>query len=92
MKNCKYHIVRIVPQSNRGMQKTQNTTVRIAPKYYREIYLKKSTKFHTVRAIPKYNRKITERYQIVPLTHKYMTAHFLDLVQIGTGTSQKWRG
>jgi hypothetical protein len=45
MKNCKYHIVRIVPQSNRGMQKTQNTTVRIAPKYYREIYLKKSTKF-----------------------------------------------
>jgi hypothetical protein len=65
--------------------------VRTAPQSYIERDFKKPTKNHTVRTVPKYNRKITEIHQVVPLTHKYMTYHFPDLVEIDTGTYIKWR-
>jgi hypothetical protein len=39
----------------------------------------KNKKYHTVGT--KSNRKIVERGKLIPLTHKYMTAHFPGLVQ-----------
>ena len=49
----------------------------------------KNKKYHTVRTFPKSNRKIVERGKLIPLTHKYMTAHFPGLVQY---FNKKFRG
>jgi hypothetical protein len=38
-------------------------------------------KYHTVGTIPKSNIKVVERKKSISLTHKFMTAHFLGLVQ-----------
>ena len=39
-------------------------------------------KYHTDWTVPKYNRKIADATAIsIPLACKYMTAHFLGLVQ-----------
>jgi len=41
----------------------------------------KNKKYHTAGRFPKSNRKIVKEAKSIPLTHKYMTAHFPDLVQ-----------
>ena len=58
MKNCKYHIVRTVHQSNREMKKTQNTTLSEQFLNPIEILKQKNTKYHTVRTAPQSYREI----------------------------------
>jgi hypothetical protein len=41
----------------------------------------KTKQYHTVGTFQKYNRIIAEIVKSIPLTHKYMTAHFLVLEQ-----------
>jgi len=76
MKNYKYHIARTVPQSNREMKKNNKKTQNITPSEQFQNTIEKSQK----------------DAKSIPLIHKYMTAHFPDLVQIGTGTSKKVEG
>jgi len=40
-----------------------------------------NTKYQTVGTIPKSNRQIVDAKSI-PITHMYMTAHFICLVQV----------
>ena len=46
------------------------------------LYQSEKQKYDTVGTIPKSNIKIIERGKINTLTHKYMTAHWLDLVHV----------
>jgi len=41
----------------------------------------KNIRYHTVGTVPKSNRKSQKEETSTPLTHKYMTTHFLGLVQ-----------
>jgi len=43
---------------------------------------KKNTKNTTVGTVPKFNRGTVEtKTKLTPLTHKYMTTHFIGLIQ-----------
>ena len=51
-------------------------------KYYNRYNVKKNdNKNHTIWTIPKSNIKTIERGKMIPLVYKYMSAHFLGLVQ-----------
>ena len=48
--------------------------------YFTLLIMWKTKQYHTVGTIPTTNRKTVERGKIHTTTHKYMTAHFPDLV------------
>ena len=82
-KTKQYHTVGTIPKSNRKTK--QYHTVGTIPKSNR-----KTKQYHTVGTVPQYhtvgtvpttNRKTIERDKMDTTTHKYMTAHFPDLVQ-----------
>jgi hypothetical protein len=50
----------------------------------------KNEKYHTVRTFPKSYRKLQKEAKSIPLTHKYMTAHFPGMAQAFQYI--KWQG